>query len=638
MKTLKHDVFISYRRDGGEYTAKILRDRLDELGYSVFFDVESLRSGDFNTKLYSVIEECGDFVLILSPGALDRCQNEDDWVRREVEYALERGKNIVPVMLRGFEFPETLPLSIEPLHYKNGIQANTEFFEAFIQKLQKFLSAKPPLWRRVTQNTLFRRTLPAFLALLLAAAVGVGVYTFLNRSAAVYPRTAAEKDLVKETVYYVEMNLTRMDQAADSRYRALEETRRYITSGSVSRSALSGQLDNSETLITGQLSQLAPPSDQLLEQLRGSPFDAVEFTAMYDVLTLTANSWLDDIAYFRWVAGPDCYYSNSEKLRVLDCYRSIWEEDMRALGYAVNESLLPVTDQSALSEFLYDHLPTLTHISLNASSWSQDQKVLESLQDECWNKQQAALQELSSILGDQTAATALLRESLILQYMELGMTRAEAEAHVEEQLALDDGVSEEDKLKWLRLRKQLIQQYVDMGVTQAEAEEAVDGQVLPLLAEALETLAPQEGDGEDTLWVKLRGHMALRLYDWAPSCVDALEALGEEQINAYLPALRAFVDSADLGQIDYGVMVTAYYEPDGINEVLRIGDVIVELNGAPCRSYEEYVAQKEALSSPGYTVGVLRLNGSGGLDRLTLELTLDMPRVVLNSLNDKDLT
>lgn len=53
---MKHDVFISYRRDGGEYTAKILRDRLSELGYAVFFDVESLRSGDFNTKLYSVIE------------------------------------------------------------------------------------------------------------------------------------------------------------------------------------------------------------------------------------------------------------------------------------------------------------------------------------------------------------------------------------------------------------------------------------------------------------------------------------------------------------------------------------------------------------------------------------------------------
>ena len=47
----EYDIFISYRRDGGESTAKILRDKLTELGYSVFFDVESLRSGDFNKKL-----------------------------------------------------------------------------------------------------------------------------------------------------------------------------------------------------------------------------------------------------------------------------------------------------------------------------------------------------------------------------------------------------------------------------------------------------------------------------------------------------------------------------------------------------------------------------------------------------------
>ena len=47
----KYDIFISYRRDGGQETARILRDSLAERGYRVFFDVESLRSGAFNTKL-----------------------------------------------------------------------------------------------------------------------------------------------------------------------------------------------------------------------------------------------------------------------------------------------------------------------------------------------------------------------------------------------------------------------------------------------------------------------------------------------------------------------------------------------------------------------------------------------------------
>lgn len=143
MNNKKYDVFISYRRDGGESTAKMLRDQLSGLNYHVFFDVESLRSGDFNIALFSVIEECKDFLLILSPGSLDRCENENDWVRLEIEHALGNNLNVVPIMLRGFTFPEKLPQSIEAIRYKNGLEANYQFFDAFIQRLQTFLISKP---------------------------------------------------------------------------------------------------------------------------------------------------------------------------------------------------------------------------------------------------------------------------------------------------------------------------------------------------------------------------------------------------------------------------------------------------------------------------------------------------------------
>jgi hypothetical protein len=65
-----------YRHDTGEHSAKVIYDRLRDKGYNVFLDVETLRSGAFNTKLYSVIEECRDVLVILSPNALDRCVND----------------------------------------------------------------------------------------------------------------------------------------------------------------------------------------------------------------------------------------------------------------------------------------------------------------------------------------------------------------------------------------------------------------------------------------------------------------------------------------------------------------------------------------------------------------------------------
>lgn len=597
--------------------------------------MESLRSGDFNTKLYSVIEECTDFILILSPDALNRCQNEDDWVRREVEYALERGKNIIPVMLRGFEFPGNLPPSLEQLRFKNGIPASTEFFEAFIQKLQTFLRATPPFWRRVTQNTVFKRTLPVFLALLLLIVVGLGVYAALNRTASSYPRTAAEKDLVNETLYYIEKNITVLDQLAGAGYDALNETRRYIAGGSLYDADLANQLDLSESQITRLAGQFTAPSDQLLEQLRSSPLQAAEFTAMYDALTMIADDWLLILNDLRWMTGPDCVYSDSQKQRVLDCDQIICDEDLRACGYALNEILLPV-DRLALNDFLYKYLPTLIRFSLDAASWSEDKDFLQSAQDNCWNKQQAAMQDRSSILGELTTAVAVMRENLIRQCIRQGMSREDAERYVEGLLARnDDGELTEEELKQLRLREAIIQRYTDQGASRPLAEAFAD-ELLPKYLELRDKYSPQKGDSADVLWLKLAVFMEFQLYDWAEPFADALEALGENgdpYAQEYLPALRAFVRSVDFGLPDYGAMVVDWEDPDNRNEVFQIGDIIVALNGESCRSVDEYQRAKENLAGPDYTVSVLRLNGAGELERIDLELTADMPRVWLRSLN-----
>ena len=142
-KPEKYDIFISYRRDGGADAAKHLRDILTEKGYKVFYDNDSLSSGDFNTALYGRIEECTDFLIILSPRSLDRCVNKNDWVRQELAYALKQNKNIIPVKSANFDYPENLPEDIEGIRYKNAISKNMEFFDAMVEKLISFLQSKP---------------------------------------------------------------------------------------------------------------------------------------------------------------------------------------------------------------------------------------------------------------------------------------------------------------------------------------------------------------------------------------------------------------------------------------------------------------------------------------------------------------
>jgi hypothetical protein len=150
IKQKYYDIFISYRRDGGFETASLITEKLRNAGYSVFFDLESLRSGKFNEQLFQVIESCRDFILILPKDGLDRCANETDWVRQEVIHAMKHKKNIIPVMLRDFVFPETLPVELEELQNYQGVAAGDHnYFDASVEKLKSYLKAKKGFtWRK----------------------------------------------------------------------------------------------------------------------------------------------------------------------------------------------------------------------------------------------------------------------------------------------------------------------------------------------------------------------------------------------------------------------------------------------------------------------------------------------------------
>ena len=86
-----YDIFISYRRDGGAQYARNLQQMLSQRGYRVFLDYDELKDGGFGKR----IKAAPVFMLVLSKDSLDRCKNENDWVREEILYAKELQKKIV---------------------------------------------------------------------------------------------------------------------------------------------------------------------------------------------------------------------------------------------------------------------------------------------------------------------------------------------------------------------------------------------------------------------------------------------------------------------------------------------------------------------------------------------------------------
>ena len=62
---MAEQIFISYRREGGDVTAKLICEALKLKGYTVFYDFDSLHGGHFDERILDAIEGCDDFILVL---------------------------------------------------------------------------------------------------------------------------------------------------------------------------------------------------------------------------------------------------------------------------------------------------------------------------------------------------------------------------------------------------------------------------------------------------------------------------------------------------------------------------------------------------------------------------------------------
>lgn len=110
-------------------------------GYDVFFDYESVKSGDFEQIISQNVKGRAHFLVVLTPSALERCNEPGDWLRREIELALEAKRNIVPLFLEGFSFgtpsiEKYLTGKLSALKKYNGLSVPADYFEAAMTRLR----------------------------------------------------------------------------------------------------------------------------------------------------------------------------------------------------------------------------------------------------------------------------------------------------------------------------------------------------------------------------------------------------------------------------------------------------------------------------------------------------------------------
>ena len=134
-------VFISYRRTNFPWAMAIYQ-YLVGCGYDVFLDYTGIGPGDFEQVILANIRGRAHFLALLTPSALDKCDEPGDWLRREIETALDCKRNIVPIFLEDFNFDSPniarhLTGKMELLRHYNGFEVPMRFFQYAMKDLDE---------------------------------------------------------------------------------------------------------------------------------------------------------------------------------------------------------------------------------------------------------------------------------------------------------------------------------------------------------------------------------------------------------------------------------------------------------------------------------------------------------------------
>jgi len=141
-ETPEFGVFVSYRRDDSQWAAGRIKDWVSRaLGeHSVFRDSDSIRAGkDFRKEIDAAVGQCKVMLALIGSTWLRqsdasgrrRLDSESDWVRIEIESALQRHRVVLPVLLDDAKMPDeaSLPDSLRELAFRHAYTVRENTFE-----------------------------------------------------------------------------------------------------------------------------------------------------------------------------------------------------------------------------------------------------------------------------------------------------------------------------------------------------------------------------------------------------------------------------------------------------------------------------------------------------------------------------
>lgn len=173
-----YEVFLSYRRqESGGHAAMLYAALRDRFGSRrVFMDTTRIEAGkQWPIVIDEALAACRVVVVVIGPDwSNTQLQDPDDWVRREVGTALERGIHVVPVLLGGASLPtvESLPGALAGLLDRQAFEIRDRSLQLDIARLCASLPLRPSIRYGLRRRSV-RVALPLFGAVIVVVALAI---------------------------------------------------------------------------------------------------------------------------------------------------------------------------------------------------------------------------------------------------------------------------------------------------------------------------------------------------------------------------------------------------------------------------------------------------------------------------------
>jgi TIR domain len=150
-------IFMCHRRGDDDAMMRLLYDRLEqEFGREeMLVDVDAIPLGmDFRNVLQEAVSRSEVMLVLIGPRWLTkldhdgrrRVDNPHDFVRMEIEQALQLSVPIIPVLLDGAPFPKLneVPDTLRPLLFRHAVAISSASFQSDLEKLVRTLRSIRP--------------------------------------------------------------------------------------------------------------------------------------------------------------------------------------------------------------------------------------------------------------------------------------------------------------------------------------------------------------------------------------------------------------------------------------------------------------------------------------------------------------